>query len=84
MRALTINRAGSTAAWEQTMKGLGLTVEMDSQTLEQMERDWNDVMMDSTKRKRRKKMKKHKLKKRRRPPVHLASRLDDDLHVYIL
>ncbi|KAF4578916.1 glycosylphosphatidylinositol anchor biosynthesis [Pleurotus pulmonarius] len=66
MRALTINRAGSTAAWEETMKGLGLTVEMDSQTLEQMERDWNDVMMDSTKRKRRKKMKKHKLKKRRR------------------
>ncbi|KAF4603756.1 glycosylphosphatidylinositol anchor biosynthesis [Pleurotus pulmonarius] len=79
MRALTINRAGSTAAWEETMKGLGLTVEMDSQTLEQMERDWNDVMMDSTKRKRRKKMKKHKLKKRRRVRIPLFIEHHSDL-----
>ncbi|KAJ8473574.1 hypothetical protein ONZ45_g16249 [Pleurotus djamor] len=66
MRSLTLNRAGGAVAWDETLQRLGLVTEVDPHTMEQMKQDWNDVMMDSTKRKRRKKMKKHKLKKRRR------------------
>ncbi|KAF4615041.1 hypothetical protein D9613_002645 [Agrocybe pediades] len=62
-RALTMSKAASTLAWENTMKHLGLDVSKDADRVnlqEQFERDWEDVMLDSTKRKRRKKMKKHK------------------------
>ena len=61
-RALAVNKAAPTVAWEKTLRMLGLDVEMEPERVvmrEQMERDW-EVMMDSTKRKRRKKMKKHK------------------------
>ena len=61
-RALAVNKAGSTVAWEKALRMLGLDVEMELERVvmrEQMEKDW-EVMMDSTKRKRRKKMKKHK------------------------
>ena len=62
-RALTMNRAGGTVAWESTLKHLGLDVAFDADRInlqQQFDREWEDVMMDSTKRKRRKKMKKHK------------------------
>ncbi|EDR14239.1 uncharacterized protein LACBIDRAFT_305874 [Laccaria bicolor S238N-H82] len=75
-RALTMNRAGSTVAWESTLKHLGLDVALDADRInlqQQFDKEWEDVMMDSTKRKRRKKMKKHKLKKRRK--ATRASRL---------
>lgn len=68
-RALALTRAGAMVEWEETLRALGLDVEMDPERVmmrEQMERELEEVMMDSTKRKRRKKMKKHKLKKRRR------------------
>jgi len=68
-RALTMSKAGSTVSWEDTLKNLGLDVSKDMDRVnlqQQFEKEWEDVMMDSTKRKRRKKMKKHKLKKRRR------------------
>ncbi len=62
-RALTMSKASATVSWEDTLKSLGLDVskEADRITLkQQFEKDWEDVLMDSTKRKRRKKMKKHK------------------------
>lgn len=62
-RALAVNKAGPTVAWEKALRKLGLDVEMEPERVvmrEQMEKDWSEVMMDSTKRKRRKKMKKHK------------------------
>lgn len=62
-RALTMSRAGSTIDWENTLKTLGLDVSMEKDRVdlkEQMDREWEDVLMDSTQRKRRKKMKKHK------------------------
>jgi len=68
-RALTINKAGATVSWENTLKHLGLDVAQDADRVnlqQQFDKEWQDVMMDSTKRKRRKKMKKHKLKKRRK------------------
>jgi len=68
-RALVMTRVGSTVSWENTLRRLGLDVELESGRAElkqEMEREWVEVMLDSTKRKRRKKMKKHKLKKRRR------------------
>jgi len=68
-RALTLNKAGATVSWEETLKTLGLDVSKEAERVnlqQQFEKDWEDVMLDSTKRKRRKKMKKHKLKKRRR------------------
>ncbi|KAF8197557.1 hypothetical protein BJ912DRAFT_953822 [Pholiota molesta] len=68
-RALTMARAESALAWEKTLKHLGLDVSKDADRVglqEQFEKDWEEVLLDSTKRKRRKKMKKHKLKKRRR------------------
>jgi len=68
-RALTMNKAGATVSWENTLKRLGLDVAQDADRVnlqQQFEKEWQDVMMDSTKRKRRKKMKKHKLKKRRK------------------
>lgn len=61
-RALAVNKAAPTVAWEKALRMLGLDVEMEPERVvmrEQMEKDW-EVMMDSTKRKRRKKMKKHK------------------------
>ncbi|PFH54132.1 hypothetical protein AMATHDRAFT_423 [Amanita thiersii Skay4041] len=68
-RSLTMSRAGATIQWEETLRRLGLDVEMELERIvlrEQMEKEWEEVLMDSTKRKRRKKMKKHKLKKRRK------------------
>jgi len=68
-RALTINHAGATVAWEDTLRRLGLNVDKDKARVhmqQQWDREWQEVMMDSTKRKRRRKMKKHKLKKRRK------------------
>jgi hypothetical protein len=62
-RALTMNKAGATITWENTLKRLGLDVakEQDRVNLQQQfDKEWKEVMMDSTKRKRRKKMKKHK------------------------
>lgn len=58
-----MSKASATVSWEDTLKSLGLDVskEADRITLkQQFEQDWEDVLMDSTKRKRRKKMKKHK------------------------
>ena len=63
-RALTINHAGATVAWEDTLRRLGLNVDQDKARVhmqQQWDREWQEVMMDSTKRKRRRKMKKHKL-----------------------
>lgn len=68
-RALTMTKASATVSWEGTLKTLGLDVSKESERVnlqEQFDKDWEEVMLDSTKRKRRKKMKKHKLKKRRR------------------
>ena len=62
-RALVMTHAGASVAWEDTLRRLGLDLEKDAdriQTRAQMNREWEEVMMDSTKRKRRKKMKKHK------------------------
>ncbi|KAF9484679.1 hypothetical protein BDN70DRAFT_83219 [Pholiota conissans] len=62
-RALTMARAESALSWEKTLKHLGLDVTKDADRVglqERFEKDWEDVLMDSTKRKRRKKMKKHK------------------------
>jgi hypothetical protein len=63
-RALTINHAGATVAWENTLRRLGLDVNKDAERVnlqQQWNKEWQEVMLDSTKRKRRKKMKKHKL-----------------------
>ena len=63
-RALTMNHAGATVIWEATLRRLGLNVDQDTERAimqQQWSREWQEVMMDSTKRKRRKKMKKHKL-----------------------
>ncbi|KAL0577948.1 hypothetical protein V5O48_004055 [Marasmius crinis-equi] len=67
-RAMTMNRLGSTVAWEATLQrlGLGLDVGAQQEDKERLQQEYRDVVMDSVKRKRRKKMKKHKLKKRRR------------------
>jgi len=68
-RALTMSKAGSTLAWENTLKHLGLDVSKEADRVnlqQQFDREWEEVLLDSTRRKRRKKMKKHKLKKRRR------------------
>lgn len=62
-RALTMTHAGNVAAWEDTLRRLGLDVDQQPDRVglqEQMDKEWQDVMMDSVKRKRRKKMKKHK------------------------
>ena len=62
-RALTMNKAGATVSWEETLKYLGLDVTQEADRInlqQQFDKDWQEVMMDSTKRKRRKKMKKHK------------------------
>ena len=62
-RALTMNKAGATVSWEETLKHLGLDVTQEADRVnlqQQFDKDWREVMMDSTKRKRRKKMKKHK------------------------
>lgn len=68
-RALTMNKAGATVSWEDTLKHLGLDVAQEADRVnlqQQFDKEWHEVMMDSTKRKRRKKMKKHKLRKRRK------------------
>ena len=62
-RALTMSKAGSMLAWENTLKHLGLDVSKDADRMnlrQQFDREWEEVLLDSTKRKRRKKMKKHK------------------------
>ena len=62
-RALTMNKAGATVSWEDTLKYLGLDVAQEADRVnlqQQFDKEWKEVMMDSTKRKRRKKMKKHK------------------------
>jgi hypothetical protein len=64
-----MNKAGGIVEWEGALRSLGLDVEMDperAEMRERMEKEWEDVLMDSTKRKKRKKMRNHKLKKRRR------------------
>ncbi|KAF9014077.1 hypothetical protein BDQ17DRAFT_1342024 [Cyathus striatus] len=68
-RALTMNSAGAAMAWEGTLRRLGLDPDKEPERIglqEQWDKDWNDVLMESTKRKRKRKMRKHKLKKRRR------------------
>jgi hypothetical protein len=62
-RALVMSRVGTTVSWENTLRRLGLDVELElgrAELKQEMEREWVEVMLDSTKRKRRKKMKKHK------------------------
>jgi len=62
-RALTMTKAAATVSWEGTLKTLGLDVSKEVERADlqrQFDKDWEDVMLDSTKRKRRKKMKKHK------------------------
>ncbi|ESK94593.1 hypothetical protein Moror_1032 [Moniliophthora roreri MCA 2997] len=63
-RAMTMNRLGAAVDWEATLQRLGLASNVANQA--ELDKEYRDVMMESTKRKRRKKMKKHKLKKRRR------------------
>lgn len=62
-RSITLSKVGGQHEWEAVLQKLGFnseqTVEHEA-TKVQMEKDWTDVVMDSTKRKRRKKMKKHK------------------------
>lgn len=61
--AMTMNRVGSVASWEETLRVLGLDVSKDAERVqlrEQWDKEWEEVMMDSVKRKRKKKMKKHK------------------------
>jgi hypothetical protein len=58
-----LNRVGETVAWEATLRHLGSDVEKEVERIEskqEMQREWNEVLLDSTKRKKRKKMKKHK------------------------
>lgn len=62
-RALTMHQAGAAAAWEDTLRRLGLDVDRDPERIslrQQWDKEWDNIRMDSTKRKRRKKMKKHK------------------------
>ncbi|KAJ3807529.1 hypothetical protein F5876DRAFT_79616 [Lentinula aff. lateritia] len=68
-RALAINRAGATFVWEETLKHIGLDVNLEPGRVglqERLDKELQEVRLDSTRRKKRKKMKKHKLKKRRR------------------
>ena len=61
--AITITRAGATIDWEETLKVLGIDTSQEPERIksqEQWDREWEEAMMDSTKRKRKKKMKKHK------------------------
>jgi len=73
-RALTMSQAGSMADWENTLRRLGWD-DGRAEVKAQMAEEWNEVVMDSVKRKRRKKMKKHKLKKRRRVSNSALTRL---------
>lgn len=62
-RALAINCAGATSMWEETLKRIGLDVALEPERVglqERLDKELQEVRMDSTKRKRRKKMKKHK------------------------
>ena len=62
-RALVMSRVGGTLTWEATLKRLGINLELDEGRVELKEklvREWEQVMLDSTRRKRRAKMKKHK------------------------
>ncbi|KAJ7685398.1 hypothetical protein DFH06DRAFT_1074805 [Mycena polygramma] len=67
-RALTMTRAGATVSWENTLRRLGMDVDLAADDLRATEwnQEWEDILADSVKRKRRKKMKKHKLRKRRK------------------
>lgn len=64
--AITVTRAGATVDWEETLKVLGIDVSQEPESVslqeqcKQWDREWTEMLMDSTKRKRRKKMKKHK------------------------
>lgn len=63
MRALTMSIVGSVKDWENTLRRLGLDMNMEPERISsrmQMSKEWREVVMDSTKRKRRRKMKKHK------------------------
>ncbi|KAF5357763.1 hypothetical protein D9756_001322 [Leucocoprinus leucothites] len=60
---MTMSRIGATVGWEETLKALGIDVSKDAERVmlqEQWDKEWEEVMMDSTKRKKKKKMKKHK------------------------
>lgn len=62
-RSLTMSHAGATVAWEATLRRLGIDVDKDAERVglrQQWDREWQEVLLDSVKRKRRKKMKKHK------------------------
>lgn len=63
-RALTMHSTAGTLAWNATLQRLGADsgqdIEQVVSTAAQMQKAWNSISMDSTKRKRRKKMKKHK------------------------
>jgi len=67
--AMTMSKVGAVASWEEALKRIGLDVSKEAERVglrEQWDREWEEVMLDSVKRKRKKKMKKHKLKKLRR------------------
>lgn len=60
---ITKNRVGAVAEWETVLKKMGLDMSQDAERVqlrEQMDKEWEEVLMDSVKRKRKKKMKKHK------------------------
>jgi hypothetical protein len=60
---MTMSRVGAAVDWEETLKTLGIDVSKDVERVklqEQWNREWDEVMMDSVKRKRKRKMKKHK------------------------
>ncbi|KAI0313337.1 hypothetical protein OF83DRAFT_1065651 [Amylostereum chailletii] len=58
-RALAMNRVGATISWEDTLRHMGLDLNVE-RGQEQMDLAALQVRLDSTKRKKRKKMKKHK------------------------
>jgi queuine/archaeosine tRNA-ribosyltransferase len=58
-----MNRVSGTIEWEATLRRLGIDVNLEEDravSMEQCEKEWEDIMMESTRRKRRSKMKKHK------------------------
>ena len=62
-RALVMNRVSGTVEWEATLRRLGIDVSLEEDravSKVQCDKEWKDIMMESTKRKRRSKMKKHK------------------------
>lgn len=59
-RALVVNRVGSSLAWEDALRKLGLDDTAGRAEEVNVARAEYEAQMDSTKRKRRRKMKKHK------------------------